>query len=99
MCNYIVITGPSTGGGATTGPPTASIRAGPRAPPKGFTRMSPAEIEHKRREGKCFNCDERFTFGHKCGKPDLMFLVGRWEDEGEEEAAEGHMLAQEDLQP
>ncbi|CAL1401337.1 unnamed protein product [Linum trigynum] len=74
--------GPSTAGAVT------STRQAPRPPPKGFVRLPPQEIEQKRREGKCFNCDERFTVGHKCAKPDLMMLVGRWEDEAEEEAAE-----------
>ncbi|CAL1413537.1 unnamed protein product [Linum trigynum] len=91
--------GPSTGGGVTTGPTTTTIRAGPRAPPKGFTRLSPAEIEQKRREGKCFSCDERFTFGHKCGKPKLMFLVGRWEDEAEDEVTEDSGAGREKPQP
>ncbi|CAL1353247.1 unnamed protein product [Linum trigynum] len=69
-------------GGPTAAPaPVAAARGGMRPPPKGFVRLSPAEIERKRREGKCFNCDERFTIGHKCACPDLMMLVGRWEDE------------------
>ncbi|CAL1402999.1 unnamed protein product [Linum trigynum] len=68
--------------------PSRVGKQAPRPPPKGFVRLSPQEIEQKRREGKCFNCDERFTVGHKCTKPELMMLVGRWEDEAEEEAAE-----------
>ncbi|CAL1359732.1 unnamed protein product [Linum trigynum] len=48
-----------------------------------------SEIEQKRREGKCFNCDGRFTIGHQCPKPDLMMLVGRWEDEAEDELEDG----------
>ncbi|CAL1390344.1 unnamed protein product [Linum trigynum] len=90
----------SSGNGSTTitvsggasAPPGAVAPAawlGPRTLPKGFVRLSLAEIDQKRREGKCFNCDERFTIGHKCAKPDLMMLVGRWEDEAEEDAAEG----------
>ncbi|CAL1395504.1 unnamed protein product [Linum trigynum] len=80
--NAPIGTGPSTGGAVT------STRQAPRPLPKGFVRLSPQEIEQKRREGKCFNYDKRFTVGHKCAKPDLMMLVGRWEDEAEEEAAE-----------
>ncbi|CAL1413014.1 unnamed protein product [Linum trigynum] len=74
--------GASTGGGN----PAPVTRGGPRSIPKGFYRLSPAEIEHKRWEGKCFNCDGRFTIGHQCSKPDLMMLVGRWEDEAVDEA-------------
>ncbi|CAL1377552.1 unnamed protein product [Linum trigynum] len=87
------LTGANTG--AITGSTSAVVRFGPRAPPKGFTKLSRAEIEQKRREGKCFNCDERFTVGHKCGRLDLMFLAGRWEDEAEEEAAENTKLGQD----
>ncbi|CAL1395334.1 unnamed protein product [Linum trigynum] len=83
--------GGATGGGTTganlgNGGSAPVARMGPRAIPKGFVRLSPAEIEQKRREGKCFNCDGRFTIGHQCPKPDLMMLVGRWEDEAEDEA-------------
>ncbi|CAI0560941.1 unnamed protein product [Linum tenue] len=77
-------------GGATVAQaPVTAAKGGPRPPPKGFVRLSPAEIEQKRWEGKCFNCDERFTIGHKCARLDLMMLVGRWEDEAEDEAREG----------
>ncbi|CAL1405562.1 unnamed protein product [Linum trigynum] len=96
------VAGSSSGGGggvagATAGArrptaapaPVVAARGGMRPPPKGFVRLSPAEIEQKRREGKCFNCDERFAIGHKCARPDLMMLVGRWEDEAADEAREG----------
>ncbi|CAL1353329.1 unnamed protein product [Linum trigynum] len=73
----------SGGGSATAGagtgavggnpPPTAATgpRPGPRPPPKGFVRLTPAEMEQKHREGKCFNCNERFTFAHQCARPDV----------------------------
>ncbi|CAL1407570.1 unnamed protein product [Linum trigynum] len=77
------------GGSAAAPAPVATAKGGMRPPPKGFVRLSPVEIEQKRREGKCFNCGERFTIGHKCARPDLMMLVGRWEDEAEDEAREG----------
>ncbi|CAL1402311.1 unnamed protein product [Linum trigynum] len=86
-------------GGATVAQaPMAAVKGGAWPPPKGFVRLSPAEIEQKRREGKCFNCDERFTIGHKCARPDLMMLVGRWEDEAEDDAREGEE-AVDDYQP
>ncbi|CAL1359862.1 unnamed protein product [Linum trigynum] len=53
-----------------------------RLPPKGFVRLTQAEMDQKRRDGRCFNCDERYTVGHQCAKGHLMLLVGNWEDEG-----------------
>ncbi|CAL1383729.1 unnamed protein product [Linum trigynum] len=76
------------GGSAAAAAPVAAVKGGMRPPPKGFVRLSPAESEQKRREGKCFNCDERLTISHKCARPDLMMLVGRWKDEAEDEARE-----------
>ncbi|CAL1376460.1 unnamed protein product [Linum trigynum] len=76
------VSGANTGSG--NAPPVA--RVGPQAIPKGFVQLTPAEVEQKRREGKCFNCDGRFTIGHQCPKPELMMLVGRWEDEAKDAA-------------
>jgi hypothetical protein len=68
---------PAHGGGrfstrtATSGVPTAP--QGPPAPaypggnkqPAATLRLSPAEIAQRRKENKCFHCDEAFAPGHK----------------------------------
>ncbi|CAL1381040.1 unnamed protein product [Linum trigynum] len=67
----------SSGRGTTTTATVSVDHPGPRAPPKGFVRLSSAKIEQKRREVKCFNSNERFAIGHHCAKLELMMLVGR----------------------
>ncbi|KAL5779345.1 hypothetical protein ACOSQ2_010082 [Xanthoceras sorbifolium] len=37
-------------------------------------RLSWDEMQRKRARGLCFNCDERFTPGHKCQGPKLLLL-------------------------
>ncbi|RVX02376.1 Retrovirus-related Pol polyprotein from transposon 297 [Vitis vinifera] len=60
-------------------------------PPKGPTqvtikRLSWDEMQKRRAQGLCFNCNERFTPGHKCQAPQLMLLEGCiQEDETPEE--------------
>ena len=34
------------------------------------------EIQKRRVQGLCFNCNEHFTVGHKCQKPQLLLLEG-----------------------
>ena len=59
--------------------------------PKGSTqvaikRLSWDEMQKRRAQGLCFNCNERFTPGHKCQAPQLMLLEGCiQEDETPEE--------------
>ena len=51
-------------------PPT---RASPAAP---IRRLSWDEMQKRRAQGLCFNCNDRFTAGHKCNKPHLLLLEG-----------------------
>ncbi|RVW14863.1 Transposon Tf2-11 polyprotein [Vitis vinifera] len=49
-------------------------------------RLSWDEMQKRRAQGLCFNCNERFTPGHKCQAPQLMLLEGCiQEDETPEE--------------
>lgn len=50
---------------------TASALAAP-PPPKPFRRLSPTEMEERRRQGLCCNCNEQYVRGHKC--PRLFYL-------------------------
>lgn len=34
------------------------------------------EMQKRRAQGLCFNCNEKFTFGHKCQRPQLLLLEG-----------------------
>ncbi|XP_071678585.1 uncharacterized protein [Lolium perenne] len=44
--------------------PTAP--AGPPAPTRPFKRLTAAEQLERRRQGLCFNCDEKYASGHTC---------------------------------
>ncbi|RVW65002.1 Retrovirus-related Pol polyprotein from transposon 297 [Vitis vinifera] len=69
----------------------ASVPVSNLNPPKGSTqvaikRLSWDEMQKRRAQGLCFNCNERFTPGHKCQAPQLMLLEGCiQEDETPEE--------------
>ena len=39
-------------------------------------RLSPAQMEERRKKGLCFNCDEKFQLGHHCKSAKLFLLEG-----------------------
>lgn len=39
-------------------------------------RLSPVQMEERRRKGLCFNCDEKFQPGHQCKSAKLFLLEG-----------------------
>ncbi|KAJ3697247.1 hypothetical protein LUZ61_000952 [Rhynchospora tenuis] len=50
----------------------------PRLPVK---RLTADEMQQRRQEGLCFNCDEKFVRGHKCkGRATLLYLEGAEDD-------------------
>ncbi|KAJ0020279.1 hypothetical protein Pint_30953 [Pistacia integerrima] len=55
-------------------PPEA--RVAPATPTDPIRRLSWEEMQRKRAQGLCFNCNERFTAGHRCQKPQLLLLEG-----------------------
>ena len=74
----------------------------PAIPAKPIKRLSWEKMQRKRAQGLCFNCNERFTAGHRCQKPQLLLLEAHegnvycgdgtdqqtWEDDHGGEAAE-----------
>lgn len=52
-------------------PPAASNRASPSVH---FKRLTWEEMQHRRTQGLCFNCNEKFTASHKCTKAQLLLL-------------------------
>ena len=48
----------------------------PTTPAKPIKRLSWEEMQRKRAQGLCFNCNECFTAGHRCQKPQLLLLEG-----------------------
>ncbi|KAH9680855.1 hypothetical protein KPL71_026714 [Citrus sinensis] len=54
-------------------------------------RFAPTELQRRREQGLCYNCDEKYTFGHKCKK---LFLIEA--EEGDE--LEEHKEEKDDTQ-
>ncbi|KAK1628363.1 hypothetical protein QYE76_002678 [Lolium multiflorum] len=53
-------------------PALAAAPAGPPAPTRPFKRLTAAEQLERRRQGLCFNCDEKYAPGHTCAR--LFYL-------------------------
>ncbi|KAK8483155.1 hypothetical protein V6N12_019586 [Hibiscus sabdariffa] len=61
------------------------VKAHPTAPMK---RLSWEEMQRRRTQGLCFNCDEKFSSSYRCRKPQLLLLEGdsrsSYDDDDEE---------------
>ncbi|KAL5582355.1 hypothetical protein UlMin_014797 [Ulmus minor] len=74
--------------------PLLPIRTPLALPPT--TKASPVkrlpweEMQRRRAQGLCFNCDDKFTSGHRCKGPQLLLLEGNIDDdlEGDTKEAE-----------
>ena len=72
---------------ATRKPTTHFYKEGsvatPRLPqPKRFT---PQQLEEKIAKGLCYNCDSKYTKGHKCAEKKLLYIDCEEEEENEQE--------------
>ncbi|CAL1394737.1 unnamed protein product [Linum trigynum] len=64
--------------------PVGNVATPARAPPYvpfGVIKRTPAEIARRRRDGMCFNYDERFTIDHHCPGHELFLMVGDFPDD------------------
>ena len=52
------------------------------------TRLTPQQIEEKRENGLCFNCDSKYSWGHKCSENKLFYIEGPSEEEEDEPISE-----------
>ena len=64
-------------------PPIPPLLPSPaKPPPLNVRRLSPEEITMRREKGLCFNCNKRFSRGHKCSSRfSLLFAAAEEEDE------------------
>ena len=53
-------------------PQRPSIEPAPRTTP--IKHLSKAEMQERRENGLCYNCDEKFTWGHRCVEQKLYLL-------------------------
>lgn len=54
----------------------------PKPPVPHFKRLTPTEMSLRREKGLCFNCDEKFSPGHKCVSNSFVLIME--EDEPQE---------------
>jgi hypothetical protein len=49
------------------------------------TRLTPQQLEERKEKGLCFNCDSKYSKGHKCGEKKLFYIDCEEEEEQEQE--------------
>jgi hypothetical protein len=52
------------------------------------TRLTPQKLEEIKEKGLCFNCDNRYSKGHKCGGKKLFYIDYEEEEEEEQEPSQ-----------
>jgi hypothetical protein len=55
----------------------------PSSKPTQPTRLTPQQLEERKAKVLCFNCDSKYSKGHKCGENKLFYID--CEEEGEQE--------------
>lgn len=64
----------------------------------GYRRLTDAELQAKRAKGLCYRCDEKYTVGHQCKKPELQVLVRQEIEVGDNEEVEETNTEARDVQ-
>jgi hypothetical protein len=49
------------------------------------TRFTPQQLEERKEKGLCFNCDSKYSKGHKCGEKKLFYIDCEEEEEEDEQ--------------
>jgi hypothetical protein len=57
-----------------TTPNTSNERNVPSTNNPQPTRLTPQQLEEGRAKGLCFNCDRKYSKGHKCGEKKLFYI-------------------------
>jgi hypothetical protein len=52
------------------------------------TRLTAQQLEEIKSKGSCFNCDSKYSKGHKCGEKKLFYIDCEEEEEEEEEPSQ-----------
>lgn len=55
-------------------PPNQRPNQNPVTPPATFRRITNQEARERRERGLCYYCDEKFTPGHRCERPQLFMI-------------------------
>jgi hypothetical protein len=52
------------------------------------TRLTPQQMDERREKGLCFNCDNKYSKGHKCGERKLFYIDCEEEEDQELEPSQ-----------
>jgi hypothetical protein len=52
------------------------------------TRLTPQQMDERREKGLCFNCDNKYSKGHKCGEKKLFYIDCEEEEDQELEPSQ-----------
>ena len=52
------------------------------------TRLTPQQLEERREKGICFNCDSKYSKGHKCGENKLFYIDCEEEEADDQEPSQ-----------
>jgi hypothetical protein len=66
------------------------------------TRLTPQQLEEIKEKGLCFNCDSKYSKGHKCGENKLFYIDCEEEEEQEQEPSQDEnveAISSEELTP
>jgi hypothetical protein len=66
------------------------------------TRLTPQQLEERKAKGLCFNCDSKYSKGHKCGEKKLFYIDCEEEEEQERESSQDEnveAISSEELTP
>jgi hypothetical protein len=66
------------------------------------TRLTPQQLEERKAIGLCFNCDSKYSKGHKCGGKKLFYIDYEEEEEKEQEPSQDEnieAISYEELTP
>ena len=58
-------------------------------------RLTPQKVEEKRAKWLCYNCDSKYTKGHKCAEKKLFYIDYEEEQEKEQERSKEEDILQE----
>ena len=57
--------------------------------------MTPQQLDEIRKKWLCFNCDSKYSNGHKCGEKKLFYIECEEEEPKEEEASQEDVTSKE----
>jgi hypothetical protein len=52
------------------------------------TRLTTQQLEERKAKGLCFNCDNKYSKGHKCGEKKIFYIEIEEEEEQEQEPSQ-----------